>query len=462
MNIYKPQAILLIGGNSMNHYNKVTWYRNFIAGIENLIPIESGNLVKEINFDNAATTPPLKTVLKEIQKFSPYYSSYHRGTGYKSQLSSALYEYSKNIVLDFVGGDKDKDVVIYVKNTTEAINKLANRLNFKNQDAVVLSTTMEHHSNDLPFREGYEVHYVNIDKNNRLDFHDLEKKLIQFRGRVKLVTVTGASNVTGYLNPIYEIAKLSHKYGSKILVDGAQLIPHCKIHMNSHNDPCHIDFLVFSSHKMYCPFGIGVLIGKYEDFLYGEPDHKGGGTVDIVTHKKVTWADPPSKDEAGSPNIIGAVSLSTAIKTLEYLDLNTIDIREKELKEYLLYELKDLDYVNIYCDFDVDNSVGIIPFNIEGIHHETLAKILSYEFGIATRSGCFCAQPYVQKILQISETEAEKYRKIKINRPGMVRVSFGLYNTEKEVYKLVQVLKLIRKNQKYLLDKYKDYNFSYF
>lgn len=446
----------------MKDYKKPNLYRNFIAGIDKMIPTEGGKLVKEINFDNAATTPPLKTVLKEVQKFAPYYSSYHRGTGYKSQLSSALYEYSKNIVLDFVGGDKTKDVVIYVKNTTEAINKLANRLNFKNEGAVVLSTTMEHHSNDLPWREGYEIQYVDIDSNNRLDLHDLEKKLLKYGGKVKLVAVTGASNVTGYVNPIYEIAKLSHRYGAKILVDGAQLVPHCKINMNPHDDPAHIDFLVFSSHKMYCPFGTGVLIGSYEDFLYGVPDHKGGGTVDIVTHKKVTWAEPPHKDEAGSPNIIGGVSLSAAIKTLEYLNLDNIDIREKELKKYMLYELKDLDYITIYSDSNIENSLGIVPFNLEGIHHETLAKILSYEFGIATRSGCFCAQPYVQRILQISEEEAEKYRKVKINRPGMVRVSFGLYNTEEEVYKFVQALKIIRKNQKYLLDKYKDYNFSYF
>ncbi|MFX0548733.1 aminotransferase class V-fold PLP-dependent enzyme [Hathewaya histolytica] len=446
----------------MKHSDKINLYKGFIAGVNSFVPIQNGKLIREINFDNAATTPPLKTVLEEVQKFSPYYSSYHRGTGYKSQLSSALYENSKNIVLDFVGGDRKRDVVIYVKNTTEAINKLSKRFRYKNEGSIILSTTMEHHSNDLPWRSGYEVFYVNIDERNRLDLDDLEYKLKKFQGVVKLVTVTGASNVTGYVNPVYTIARLSHRYGAKILVDGAQLIPHCKFDMKPHDDPSHIDFLAFSSHKMYCPFDIGVLIGSYDDFVDGPPDHQGGGTVDIVTHKKITWADPPHKDEAGSPNIIGAFALGTAIKTLNYLSLNFIDMHERKLKAHLLYELKELESVSIYCDFDVENSVGIVPFNIEGIHHETLSKILSYEFGIATRSGCFCAQPYVQRILKISEEDAEKYRKEKKNRPGMVRASFGLYNTDSDVERLVNSLILIIKNKNYYNDKYKNSNFSYF
>ncbi|GAA0787144.1 aminotransferase class V-fold PLP-dependent enzyme [Hathewaya limosa] len=433
-----------------------------VAGVDTLVPLQNGRLVKEVNFDNAATTPPLNSVLKEITSFSPYYSSYHRGTGYKSQLSSALYEYSKEVILDFVGGDKQEDTVIYVKNTTEAINKLANMMRYMYKGSTIISTCMEHHSNDLPWRENFNIQYVEIDKNYRLDLQDLKNKLKYSKGNVKLVTVTGASNVTGYKNPVHEIAALAHKYGAKILVDGAQLIPHSKFSMLDHNDPKHIDFLAFSGHKMYAPYGTGVLIGPKCEFEKLPPDHKGGGIVDVVTHRKVTWDEPPHKDEAGSPNIIGAVALATAVRSLNSMNLDKVDNNEKLLKSYLMNALKEMKDITVYIDNDIENSVGIIPFNINGIHHEILSKILSYEFGIATRSGCFCAQPYVQRILNVSEEEAEHYRKNKDGRPGMVRVSLGFYNTRNDIDRLICALNEIIQNKDKYLKKYLNSNFSYF
>lgn len=235
------------------YFNKRSPYRYLVVGSDTKVPLYNGQLSPCINFDNAATTPPLVSVINSIVNFSPWYSSIHRGTGYKSQLSSEIYEDSRETVGKFVEADLDKDTVIYVKNTTEAINKLSYRLCCYDDDSIILTTSMEHHSNDLPWRNKYKIDYIEVDEFGRLVMEDLKNKLIKYGDKVKLVTITGASNVTGYINPIYDIAKLVHAYGCKILVDGAQLVPHCKFSMKPYDSLEHIDYLTFSAHKMYAP-----------------------------------------------------------------------------------------------------------------------------------------------------------------------------------------------------------------
>lgn len=431
-------------------------YKSLIAGANTKIPIHNGNLVTAINFDNAATTPPFISVLKKIIDFSPWYSSIHRGKGYKSQLSSEVYDRSRDIILDFVNADMSHNTVIYVKNATEAINKLANILSEQNNKSIVLSTGMEHHSNDLPWRNKYKVDYVEIDELGRLSLKDLENKLIKHDGNVKLVTVTGASNVTGYKNPIYKIAALAHKYNSKVLVDGAQLIPHCAMDIKPTNHPEHIDYLVFSAHKMYAPFGIGVLIGPKSTFEKCNPDHVGGGTVDIVTKDIVKWTHVPDKEEAGSPNVIGVVALTEAIKTLTALGMNNVEDHENKLMKYAIQNLKKIDDIKLYADSEnYLDRVGIIPFNVMGISHDSIAQILSYEAGIAVRNGCFCAQPYIQELLNISKEEVEQRIKYpNIPHPGMVRISFGIYNDFSEIDILINTLSKIVRNKDYYIKKY--------
>lgn len=431
-------------------------YRNLILGLDTLIPTLHGTYVKPINFDNAATTPPLKQVMNDINAFCPWYSSIHRGTGYKSVYSSKRYEQARQEIASFVGADADLDTLIFVKNTTEALNKLAYRTITKTKDAVVLTTLMEHHSNDLPWRESYKVDYIDIDECGRLCLKDLEQKLINYDGRVKLVTVTGASNVTGHVNPIHAIAKLAHQYGAQILVDGAQLVPHRRVDMKAHSHLEHIDFIVFSAHKMYAPFGIGVLIGPKTFFHSGSPDIKGGGTVKIVTKDVILWDDPPYKEEAGSPNIIGALALESAVKVLKYIGMDRLEHMEYELTKYAMNKLKDMPEIELYGDcYGLENRVGIITFNIQGLHHEVVATALSSESGIAVRNGCFCAQPYVQKLLNISPADMKTHvQDLHTPHPGMVRISFGLYNTFEEVDDLCHCLYDICKNKQYYKDTY--------
>ncbi|MFW6264835.1 MAG: aminotransferase class V-fold PLP-dependent enzyme, partial [Bacillota bacterium] len=326
-------------------------YRQYVVGVETKVPLARNKLGNYINFDNAATTPPLKTVMKELNEFAPWYSSIHRGKGYKSLLSSELYEEAREIIAAFINCNLKKNTIIFVKNATEAINKIAYRCcqDKKNKEnCVILSTDMEHHSNDLPWRDKYKLDYVKVNKEGLLSLEDLEAKLIKYQGKVKLFTVSGASNVTGFMNPIYKIAGLCHQYKCKLLVDGAQLIPHQTVSMERRNKNENIDFLVFSAHKMYAPFGIGVLIGPKSFFLNGEPENKGGGTVKIVTQQEVYWDQPPYKDEAGTPNIMGVVALTAAIKKLQELKMREIAKYEEELAAYTLTKLSSIPEVVLY------------------------------------------------------------------------------------------------------------------
>jgi selenocysteine lyase/cysteine desulfurase len=226
--------------------------------------------------------------------------------------------------------------------------------------------------------------------------------------------------------------------------------------MDGNNEMENIDFLVFSAHKMYAPFGIGVLIGPKEIFSKGIPEYVGGGTIKMVSHNQVLWADSPERDEAGTPNVMGVLALVEAIKTLKNIGMEKIDRYERNLTDYTLRKLRKLPDLEIYGNSQNSKErVGIIPFNIKGVDHATLAQILSQEAGIAVRNGCFCAQPYVQKLLKISPQEINKhFESPSLPHPGMVRVSFGLYNTYSEVDRLVELLQDVVKNKKSYLKKW--------
>lgn len=429
---------------------------NLVIGAKSKVPIANGEYVPSINFDNAATTPPFFSVLKEINSFAPWYSSIHRGAGYKSKLSSNIYDNTRYLVQDFVHSDKDNDVVIFTNNTTESINLLSYVLSQQadNQN-VVLSTWMEHASNDLPWKDRFIVDYIEIDPLGRLSIIDLENKLIKYNGTVKLVTVTGAANVTGYINPIHEIAAITHKYGAKIMVDGAQLVPHVPVDMMPINTPQHLDYLVFSAHKMYAPFGTGVLIGPKIDFEKSKPLLRGGSTFRLYTHSQIQWIDPPQKDEAGTPNVMGVVALNAAIRTLSDMNMSKIFNYEKALYDYAVECMRNIPGIRFYSDTGKDDTISIIPFNMENIPHQLMSTILADEAGISVRNGFFCAHPYCERLLGLSETDMEYYfNNINVKLPGMVRVSFGLYNTFDEIDKFINTLLFISQNQKYFTQKY--------
>ena len=279
------------------------------------MPLLDGRLAPYVSLDNAASTPALREVLEAVQSFLPYYSSVHRGTGFKSRLSTAAYDKAHATIARLVGADPGRAAVIFGKNTTEAINKLAFSFPLAPRQ-VVLSTVMEHHSNDLPWRRRAQVVRAAVTPDGRLDEGDVDRLLAVYGNRVALLTVSGASNVTGFIQPIHRLAQKAHAVGARILVDAAQLAPHRRIDVKAEDDAEHLDYVVLSAHKMYAPFGTGALVGHADTFLQGTPEHQGGGTVEIVTPTDVYWAGLPDREEAGSPNVIGAVAMAVAAQAL--------------------------------------------------------------------------------------------------------------------------------------------------
>jgi cysteine desulfurase/selenocysteine lyase len=426
-------------------------YRSLFFGLDAETPLYGGDCCSYINLDNAASTPPLKAVQQAMDGFLTYYSSVHRGTGFKSQLSTHAYEQSRQIVMQFLGADPAQFTCLFGKNTTEAINKLARRFPFTPERNVVITTTMEHHSNDLPWRAVAETLHVDVTPAGRLDEADLDAKLAAYGSRVALVAITGASNVTGYINPIHRLAEKAHRVGALFLADCAQLAPHRSVACLSLDDPGHLDFVAISAHKMYAPFGTGALVGRRDIFEEGDPDMRGGGTVEIVTIDDVIWAEPPDKEEAGSPNTVGAIALAAAIRRLESVGMAEVARHEAELTAYALQQLNSVPGIRIYGDTSPEcapDRLGVIPFQLEGISHFLVASILGYEFGIGVRSGCFCAHPYILRLLGLNDGEAGAVRERMISgdrsdMPGLIRASFGLYNTLEEIDVFAEALKRI-------------------
>jgi selenocysteine lyase/cysteine desulfurase len=426
-------------------------YRNLFYGLDIQVPLLDGGSRTYINLDNAASTPAFLSVQNTINEFMKYYSSVHRGTGFKSQLSTHAYEQARRAVLQFLGADPDEHVCIFGKNTTEAINKLARRFPFSSDRNVVLVSAMEHHSNDLPWRAAAEVVHISVTPDGRLDEADFDAQLARHAGRVALVAISGASNVTGYINPILRLAEKAHAAGAQIAVDCAQLAPHRAVEMGPLDDPAHLDYVAISAHKMYAPFGTGALVGRRDTFERGDPDLRGGGEVEIVTLDQVVWSEPPERDEAGSPNTVGAVALAAAIRQLQEVGMAQVAAHEADLTHYALSRLRSLPGLEIFGDPNPEGAssrLGVIPVNLPGISHFLAAAVLGYEFGIGVRNGCFCAHPYLLRLFHLSQAQEQEVRgRIlagdRSEMPGLVRVSFGLYNSEAEVDYLVEALACI-------------------
>ncbi|MBC8367486.1 aminotransferase class V-fold PLP-dependent enzyme, partial [bacterium] len=336
-------------------------------------------------------------------------------------------------------------------------------MNLDPDNDVVLSSIMEHHSNDLPWRGKARVEHIPADKEGDLDLDWLENKLVEHAGAVKVVAITGASNVLGNVTPIHDIAEMAHKHGAKIAVDGAQLVPHRKVNLCESDDPCHIDYLVFSAHKMNSPYGEGAVVGDFQHFADAAPYLQGGGTVYSVGLDHVIWADPPDKQEAGTPNILGMLALAKAIEIMERVGMDAIEAHEAKLTKRLLEGMLEIPKVGIFGKNDpndLENRLGVVTFTVAGLHHALVAAILSYEGGISVRNGCFCAHPLIKHMLNVTPEqeaafESAIHRGDRSEVPGATRVSIGIHNTEEEVDRFLELLRRIADGDwkgKYLLD----------
>ncbi|HEX9831347.1 MAG TPA: cysteine desulfurase [Thermodesulfobacteriota bacterium] len=376
-----------------------------------------------IYLDNAATTQkPISVIEAEKRFYEETNANIHRAVHTLSYESTVLYQDSHKKVANFIGANSWREI-IFTRNATESINLVAygwGLHNLKEGDEVLI-TIMEHHSNIVPWQmvrnsRGIKLRFLDVDDTGRLKLDELPKLLSE---RTKLVGIIHASNVLGTVNPLEEIIKEAKKVGALVLVDAAQSVPHFPLDVNQIG----CDFLVASGHKMLAPTGTGFLYGRRELLDQMEPFLYGGDMIETVTVEKATWNELPWKYEAGTPNIAGGIGLAAAVDYLHKLGMEKIIAHERELVIYALESLSDFPWIDIYGPKDGER-VGVISFNIRGVHPHDVAGILDEE-GIAVRSGHHCAQPLMRRL----------------GIENAVRVSFYLYNTKEEIDKLTEVLR---------------------
>jgi selenocysteine lyase/cysteine desulfurase len=393
------------------------------------------------DLDCAASTPALQVVADRVAAFLPTYSSVHRGAGFKSRVSTVAYEDARDAVLTFAGrADPARDdIAIICRNATEALNHLAYRLDLA-ADAVVLTTVVEHHANLLPWSRIAQLRFVECGPDGTFGVDDVVAAM-DAHPRPALLTLTGASNVTGWLPPVDRICELAHQRGIPVVLDAAQLAPHRPI-------PVGPDFVAFSGHKLYAPFGSGALIGPRRAFTSGDPFLAGGGAVDLVDLDEVLWTAPPEREEAGSPNVVGAIAMAAALRELGRIGWADIEAHERALAGRLREGLATIPGVQLLGPpLDVD-TLAVASFTVEGIHHALVAARLSTEWAIGVRHGCFCAHPYLLRLLGVSPAEASVARAQVIAHdrrhiPGAVRASCGLGTSADDVDALLEAVAVL-------------------
>lgn len=374
-----------------------------------------GGQVRYVNLDYAASAPAMESVAARVNEMLPLYASVHRGAGYASIICTAAYESARTAVASFIGTGSN-DVVIFTRNTTDALNLLASAA-----PGPVVYLDVEHHANLLPW-QGRRGRVVTAQTTLVATMSAISAELA--REPAALLTVTGASNVTGECLPLPDLAALAHRYGARLAVDGAQLVPHRAVSMASTG----IDYLAFSGHKIYAPFGAGVLAGA-RDWLDAAPPHlAGGGAVREVTPSTVTWAGSPARHEGGTPNLLGAVALATACQELSSLPSDAAAAHERALTGLVQGGLAALGATVHTIWPDAADSVGIVSFSLPGTDAALLAVYLSAEHGIGVRDGRFCAHPL--------------FARLGIDRA--VRASLGLGSSSEDVDRLLSAVEAFR------------------
>lgn len=399
-----------------------------VTGAEIQAPLIQGGHIRYANLDYGASAPALSVVSAYLNEILPFYASVHRGAGYASQISTSVYENARNIVRDFVGGRPD-DSVIFTRNTTDSLNLLAGCLPHTEgqPSGDVLYLDIEHHANLLPW-QGVPHRSVVAAPTITGTIAALRAELQQ--GHVSLLAVTGASNVTGEILPIRALAALAHEHGARIVVDAAQLAPHRRINISSDD----VDYLAFSGHKLYAPFGAGVLVGRTDWLDAGTPHLAGGGAVREAKLDAVSWATGPARHEGGSPNVLGAATLARATQVIASLDQERWHAHEAAIRSYLVEGLQKIDGVTVHQIFsDTDpgtGTIGVVNFSVAGYDAGLVAAYLSAEHGVGLRDGRFCAHPLLKRLGLPS---------------GSLRASFGVGSRLEDAERLLTGLEQLRR-----------------
>lgn len=379
-----------------------------------------------IYLDNGATTQKPRCVVEAIT--DEYYSvnaNVHRGVHFLSQQATELHEDSRRKVQRFINAKRSNEV-IFTRGTTESINLLVSSFGdefMKEGDEVIIST-MEHHSNIVPWqllaaKKGISIKVIPMNDKGELLLDDYEKL---FSDRTKIVSFAHVSNVLGTVNPAKEMIATAHAHGVPVLLDAAQSVPHLKVDVQDLD----VDFCAFSGHKIYGPTGVGVLYGK-EEWLDKLPPYQGGGEmIQTVSFEKTVFNELPYKFEAGTPDYIGTTALAVALDYVNKIGMDKIAAHEHELTQYAMQQLRQIEGMRLFGE--AYNKSSVVSFLVGDIHHFDLGTLLD-RLGIAVRTGHHCAQPLMQRL----------------GIEGTVRASFALYNTKEEIDALVAGISRVRK-----------------
>ena len=373
--------------------------------------------------DSGATAQRPYQVINAVEEYyNKNNANPHRGTYDLSIDSTEEYDKARRKVAEFINAKRPEEIV-FTKNATEALNLIANSYGLENlqkDDSVVISI-MEHHSNIVPWQKvtklkEAKLEYLYINDNYEITEEEINKKINK---NTKIVSITQISNVLGIKTPLDKIIKAAHNVGAIVIVDGSQSVPHIKIDVQEMD----ADFFVFSGHKLMAPMGIGVLYGKYNLLNKLSPFLMGGEMIEYVYEQETTFAKPPTKFEAGTQNIGGAVGLASAIEYLENIGMKQVEELEEELLHYAKEQFNKLDFIDMYAPKENENQIGVISFNIKDVHPHDTATILS-SYGVCVRAGDHCAQPLIRFL----------------NLPATCRASMYIYNTKEDIDKLIYAL----------------------
>ncbi|MDQ8701442.1 aminotransferase class V-fold PLP-dependent enzyme [Streptomyces sp. LHD-70] len=423
-----------------------------VLGRDVTVPLVTGGEVTYAALDYAASAPALQRVWDDVAAYAPYYGSVHRGAGYLSQLSTDLFENARRTVEEFLDC-REGDQLVFTRSTTDSLNLLAAALP---ADCQVFVFETEHHASLLPWRDA-RVTYLNAPRTPGEAVTTLERALADRDPYgPALVCVTGASNVTGELWPVKELAAAAHAHGARIVLDAAQLAPHHPLSVRELD----VDWVAFSGHKLYAPFGTGVLAGRADWLQEAEPYLAGGGASKAVARRAdggvdVEWHTTAARHEAGSPNVIGAYSIASACKALTEAGFDSLVAREQQLIGLVRDGLAEVPEVKVLSLFGDDAPrVGVLSFVVDGWNSSHFAAALSAEYGIGVRDGLFCAHPLVRTLLG-SDPQEQGECGAPEGAPGekslnAIRVSFGAGTPDEHVERFVRAVReLVREGARW-------------
>jgi len=394
-----------------------------VVGAHTLVPLVTGGATRSVYLDHAASAPALTSVADVVAELLPWYGSVHRGAGYTSTVCNEALDLARRRVGRFAGA-REGDAVVFTRNTTDSLNLLAAALP---AGTAVFTLDLEHHANLLPWR-ALDVTHLATPATAAGVPAAFDAALRAHGPGPALVAVTAASNVTGETLPIADIVDVAHRHGARVVVDSAQIAPHRGVDLAAWG----ADYVAFSGHKLYAPYGAGALVGRSDWLDAAAPHLAGGGAVRRVTLDDVEWSTGPARHEGGTPNLIGAVALAAACRALTEIGWDAVAAHDAALTEHLLARLADIDGVEVLSVFGPQSDrVGIVALTFDDAPAAVIAAALSAEQGIATREGAFCAHPLLRRLRGVAPDAPV---------PGALRVSVGVSTTADDIDRFVDAL----------------------